>query len=52
MSPPEHVRTGEERAAAALAAELTDELLAADAYVFAVPIYNFGLPSRSNTGST
>jgi FMN-dependent NADH-azoreductase len=46
MSPPEHVRTGEERAAAALAAELTDELLAADAYLFAVPIYNFGIPQQ------
>jgi FMN-dependent NADH-azoreductase len=46
MSPPEHIRTDEERAAAALAAELTDELLTADAYVFAVPIYNWGIPQQ------
>jgi FMN-dependent NADH-azoreductase len=46
MSPPEHIRTSEEVAAAALAAELTDELLAADAYIFAVPIYNFGVPQQ------
>lgn len=32
--------------AAALAAELVDELLAADVYVFAVPMYNFGVPQQ------
>lgn len=29
-----------------LAATLVDELLAADAYVFAVPLYNFGVPQQ------
>lgn len=36
---------GPERAGAvALAASLADELVAADAYLFAVPLYNFGVP--------
>jgi FMN-dependent NADH-azoreductase len=45
-SPPEHVRTDEERRAAALAEKLVDELLSADAYLIAVPIYNFGVPQQ------
>jgi FMN-dependent NADH-azoreductase len=38
--------TREAREATALAAELVDEILAADAYVFAVPMYNFGVPHQ------
>lgn len=44
MSPPDQPRTEEQLAAAALASELVDELLSADAYLFAVPIYNWGIP--------
>jgi FMN-dependent NADH-azoreductase len=33
----------EQQAAVALAATLTDELIAADAPLFAVPLYNFGV---------
>ncbi len=40
---PPHSRTDEQEAALALAAELTDELLEADAMLFAVPLYNFGV---------
>jgi FMN-dependent NADH-azoreductase len=40
---PEESRTGEQRAALALAATLTDELIAADALLFAAPLYNFGV---------
>ena len=36
-------RTPEQKAAAALAAELVDELVSADALLFAVPLYNFGV---------
>jgi FMN-dependent NADH-azoreductase len=39
-------RTAEQVHAAALAASLADELLAADAYLFAVPLYNFGVPQH------
>jgi FMN-dependent NADH-azoreductase len=46
MSPPEHERTPDQLAAARLAAQLGDELLEADAYVFAVPLYNYGLPQQ------
>jgi FMN-dependent NADH-azoreductase len=46
MSPPDQPRTDEQRAAAGLAAELVDELVSADAYVFAVPIYNWGVPQH------
>lgn len=46
MSPPEHVRTVEELEAAALARSLVDELLGADAYLFAAPIYNWGVPQQ------
>jgi FMN-dependent NADH-azoreductase len=42
--PPDVERSPEQLAAAELAGELLDELLAADAYVFAVPIYNWGIP--------
>ncbi|GAA2581544.1 NAD(P)H-dependent oxidoreductase [Winogradskya consettensis] len=42
---PEADRTQEQVAAAALAETLVDELLAADAILFAVPLYNFG-PSQ------
>ena len=40
---PEAERTPEQRQAVALAATLVDELLAADAIVLAVPLYNFGV---------
>jgi FMN-dependent NADH-azoreductase len=40
---PEESRTGEQRAALALAATLTDELIEADALLFAAPLYNFGV---------
>jgi FMN-dependent NADH-azoreductase len=40
---PEQDRSPEQRAAVALAATLTDELLAADAVLLAVPLYNFGI---------
>jgi FMN-dependent NADH-azoreductase len=40
---PEADRTPQQRQAVALAATLVDELLAADAIVLAVPLYNFGV---------
>jgi FMN-dependent NADH-azoreductase len=40
---PEASRSDEQTAAAALAATLTDELVTADALLFAVPLYNFGV---------
>src|SRR5580704_7713999 len=40
---PEQDRSPEQRQAVALAATLVDELLAADAIVLAVPLYNFGV---------
>jgi FMN-dependent NADH-azoreductase len=40
---PAESRTEEQTAALAYAAELTDELLGADAMLFAVPLYNFGV---------
>jgi FMN-dependent NADH-azoreductase len=40
---PEELRTPEQHSAVALAATLTDELIGADALLFAVPIYNFGV---------
>ncbi len=46
---PEESRTGEQRAALALAATLTDELIAADALLFAVPLYNFGVSQHFKT---
>ena len=38
-------RTPEQLAALALAETLRDEVLAADAYLFSVPLYNFGVPT-------
>ena len=40
---PEEQRTPEQREALALAATLVDELVAADALLFAVPLFNFGV---------
>jgi FMN-dependent NADH-azoreductase len=40
---PEAERSPEQRSAVSLAATLVDELLAADAIVLAVPLYNFGV---------
>jgi FMN-dependent NADH-azoreductase len=40
---PEESRTDDQQAALALAATLADELVAADALLFAVPLYNFGV---------
>ncbi len=39
----EDARSDEQNAALALAATLTDELVAADALLFAAPLYNFGV---------
>ena len=46
---PEESRTDEQRAALALAATLTDELIAADELLFAVPLYNFGVSQHFKT---
>ena len=46
---PGESRTDEQRAALALAAALTDELIAADALLFAVPLYNFGVSQHFKT---
>jgi FMN-dependent NADH-azoreductase len=46
---PEESRTDEQKAALALAATLTDELVAADALLFAVPLYNFGVSRHFKT---
>ena len=46
MRPPGDVRTDAERRAAGLAEELVDELLSADAYLIAAPIYNYGVPQQ------
>jgi len=46
---PESERTLPQRQAAALAAELVDELLAADAVLLAVPLYNFGVSQHIKT---
>lgn len=40
---PEAGRTPDQREAVRLATELADELLAAEAFVFAVPLYNYGV---------
>ncbi|MBX6751227.1 MAG: NAD(P)H-dependent oxidoreductase [Micromonosporaceae bacterium] len=42
-------RTPEQREAIALAATLVDELLAADATLFAVPLYNYGVSQHFKT---
>jgi FMN-dependent NADH-azoreductase len=46
---PDEQRTDEQRAALALAATLTDELVAADALLLAVPLYNFGVSQHFKT---
>ena len=46
---PEAERSPEQRSAVALAAALLDELLAADAVVLAVPLYNFGVSQHMKT---
>ena len=46
---PEAERTPEQRSAAGLAAELAAELLAADAVLLAVPLYNFGVSQHIKT---
>jgi FMN-dependent NADH-azoreductase len=46
---PEEDRSEEQRAALAVSAELADELVAADALVFAVPLYNFGVSQHFKT---
>jgi FMN-dependent NADH-azoreductase len=43
---PEPARTGEQRAALALATGLAAELRSADAALLAVPLYNFGVPQH------
>lgn len=42
-------RSPEQQAAVALAAQLVDELLAADAILLAVPLYNFGVSQHVKT---
>ncbi|HEY5112246.1 MAG TPA: NAD(P)H-dependent oxidoreductase [Acidimicrobiales bacterium] len=42
-------RTDEQRHAAAVAATLADEVLEADALLFAVPLYNFGVSEHFKT---
>ena len=46
---PGESRTDEQQAALALAAMLTDELIAADALLFAAPLYNFGVSQHFKT---
>ncbi|MFD8479990.1 FMN-dependent NADH-azoreductase [Kitasatospora sp. NPDC059673] len=46
---PEDQRTEEQRAAAALGAELAEELRAADAAIIAVPLYNWGVSQHFKT---
>lgn len=46
---PEESRTDEQKAALALAATLTDELVAADALLFAAPLYNYGVSQHFKT---
>jgi FMN-dependent NADH-azoreductase len=46
---PADARSPEQQAAAALAATLTDELVGADALLFAVPLYNFGVSQHFKT---
>jgi FMN-dependent NADH-azoreductase len=46
---PEEARTGEQRAALALAVGLAGELRSADAALLAVPLYNFGIPQHVKT---
>jgi FMN-dependent NADH-azoreductase len=46
---PEDQRTGAQRDAIALASFAVDQLLAADALLFAVPLYNFGVSQHFKT---
>ncbi|MGO4592234.1 FMN-dependent NADH-azoreductase [Leifsonia sp. 2TAF2] len=46
---PEDARTPAQQAAVELAATLADELIAADALVFAVPLYNYGVSQHIKT---
>jgi FMN-dependent NADH-azoreductase len=46
---PEQDRSAEQRDAVALAATLVDELATADALIFAVPLYNFGVSQHFKT---
>jgi FMN-dependent NADH-azoreductase len=46
---PAEERTAEQRDAVALATTLADELIAADALLFAVPLYNFGVSQHFKT---
>lgn len=46
---PEDQRSSEQREAVALAATLADELIDADAILFAVPLYNFGVSQHFKT---
>jgi FMN-dependent NADH-azoreductase len=46
---PEAERTDAQRRAVALAAQLADELLEADAVLLAVPLYNFGISQHIKT---
>jgi FMN-dependent NADH-azoreductase len=45
----EESRSAEQKSAVALAATLTDELVAADALLLAVPLYNFGVSQHFKT---
>lgn len=46
---PEGERSDEQRAAVAQAAAIADELIAADALLFAVPLYNYGVSQHFKT---
>src|SRR3546814_21103586 len=46
---PEEERTEAQREAVALSATLADELVGADALLFAVPLYNYGVPQTFKT---
>lgn len=46
---PEETRSAEQRDAVSLAAALVDELVAADAILLAVPLYNFGVSQHVKT---
>ena len=48
-STPEDQWTDGQKHAKALAAELADELVPADAYIFAIPLYNFGVSQHAKT---
>jgi FMN-dependent NADH-azoreductase len=46
---PEDQRSYEQKHAQLLASELADELVGAEAYIFAVPLYNFGVSQHMKT---